>query len=180
MNHEIEAKIKVDTLEPVADKLKTLGARFVHTIQQADTYFMDTHKTLHKNDCGLRIRRQNSNGKESAYLTFKGPRKKTRYKSRPEYETGIADPIAAGNILEALGYHKRLTVEKKRSVWQLDNCEVCLDELPVLGCFIEVEGNSEDIISRVLEKLNLRDRPHLSQGYAVMTAKKLKQDGNCF
>jgi len=175
MTCEIEAKIKVEALEPVAGRLQELGAQFLHTIQQADTYFMDTHKLLHKNDCGLRIRRQSIDGKESAYLTFKGAREKTKYKSRTEHETGISDPNAAENILEGLGYHKRLTVEKKRSVWRLDNCEVCLDQLPDLGCFVEVEGPDEETISSVLAKLNLQDQPHISKGYASMTAQKLKQ-----
>lgn len=181
MNHEIEAKIMVEALEPVAGRLQQLGAQFLHTIQQADSYFMDTHKLLHKNDCGLRVRRQSIDGKESACLTFKGAREKTKYKSRLEYETGISDPNAAENILEGLGYHKRLTVEKKRSVWQLDNCEICLDQLPDLGCFVEVEGDDEETISSVLAKLNLQDQPHISSGYASMTAQKLKQtETDCF
>jgi len=181
MNHEIEAKIKVAALEPIAGKLKELGAQFLHTTQQTDTYFMDTHKLLHKNDCGLRIRRQSIDGNQSAFLTFKGAREKTKYKSRSEHETGIGDPDAAENILEGLGYQKRLTVEKKRSVWRLDNCEVCLDELPELGCFVEVEGPDEETISSVLAKLNLQNQPHISKGYASMTAQILKQTENgCF
>ncbi|MDH4203178.1 MAG: class IV adenylate cyclase [Phycisphaerae bacterium] len=181
MNHEIEAKIKVAALEPVISELKELGAQFLHTMQQIDTYFMDTHKLLHKNDCGLRIRRQTINGKQSACITFKGAREKTKYKSRPEYETGIDNVEMMENIFEALGYHKRLVVEKKRSVWRLDACEVCLDELPDLGCFVEVEGADEETISSVLAKLNLQDQPHISKGYASMTAQKRKQTENdCF
>ena len=136
---------------------------------------MDTHKLLHKNDCGLRVRRQSIDGKESACLTFKGAREKTKYKSRTEHETGISNPNAAENILEGLGYHKRLVVEKKRSVWRLESCEICLDELPDLGCFVEVEGADEEVISSVLAKLNLQDQPHISDGYASMAVQKLKQ-----
>jgi adenylate cyclase class 2 len=181
MNHEIEAKIKVEALEPVAGRLQELGAQFLHTMQQADTYFMDTHKLLHKNDCGLRIRRQSIDAKESAYLTFKGAREKTKYKSRPEHETGVSDPNAAENILQGLGYQKRLKVEKKRSVWRLDNCEVCLDELPDLGCFVEVEGPDEEVISNVLAKLSLQDKRHIPHSYASMVAQTLKKTENeCF
>jgi adenylate cyclase class 2 len=181
MSREIEAKINVAALEPVASKLKEIGALFLHTMQQTDTYFMDTHKLLHKNDCGLRIRQQTIDGKESAYITFKGAREKTKYKSRPEYETGISDPNAAEKIFEGLGYEKRLTVEKQRSLWQLDGCEVCLDELPELGCFVEVEGPDEETISSVLAKLNLQNQPHISRGYASMTAQKRKQtETDCF
>lgn len=176
MNHEIEAKIKVPGLAPVADRLKTLGAEFVHELRQIDTYFMDTHKRLHKNDCGLRIRRQTIGGTTTAVVTFKGARSNSRYKSRPEYETAVADPDTMQTIFQSLGYAKRITFEKKRGVWRLDDCLICLDELPRLGCFIEVEGPAEDAIFAVLEKLQLQDQPHISHGYASMMERELKTE----
>jgi len=178
MTREIEAKIKVPSLDLFEEKLKNLGAEFMHTVQQTDTYFMDTHKLLHKNDCGLRIREQAMDGAETAMITFKGPRSESQYKSRPEHETGIDNVEMAENIFEALGYHKCLIVRKQRSLWRLDGCDVCLDELPDLGCFVEVEGPDEETISTVLGKLNLHDQPHLTNSYASMTARKLKQTEN--
>ena len=172
--HEIEAKIKVAAFEPVAEMLKQIGAVFLHDLRQVDTYFMDTHKLLHKNDCGLRIRRQTIAGKQSAMITFKGPRSESEYKSRPEYETGITDVVMMEKIFEALGYEKRITLEKKRSIWQIDDCHVCLDELPRLGCFVEVEGQNESTISDVLKKLELQDKPHVTDGYASMMRHDLK------
>lgn len=181
MNHEIEAKIKVAALEPFVVKLKELDAEFVYTARQVDTYFMDAKKLLHKKDCGLRIRRQTINGKDSALLTFKGAREQTKYKSRPEYETAVSNPEMAEKIVESLGYDKRLTFEKKRSVWSVDACQVCLDELPRLGCFVEVEGPHEDAISTVLAKLSLQDKPHISDSYASMMSQKLNQtEKECF
>ncbi|MHC5101006.1 MAG: hypothetical protein ACYSOG_04145, partial [Planctomycetota bacterium] len=59
---------------------------------------------------------------------------------------------------------------------RLDDCEICLDELPYLGCFVEVEGPDEDVISGVLEKLDLHNEPHISHGYAAMMSHKLKQE----
>ena len=176
MSHEIEAKIKVAALEPVRDTLEKLGADFAQLVQQVDTYLMDTHKLLKKNDCGLRIRQQIADGQMSAKITFKGPRTDSKFKSRAEYETGIDDAATMEKIFDALGYHKRLTFEKKRAVWALDECEICLDELPHLGCFVEVEGPDEDAISGVLEKLNLHNEPHISEGYAAMMSRKLKQE----
>lgn len=175
--HEIEAKIKVAALEPVAEKLKQLGAVFLHDIRQIDTYFMDTHKLLRKNDCGLRIRRQTIAGEQSAMITFKGPRSDSQYKSRPEYETGISNVDMTEKIFESLGYNKRITLEKKRSIWQTDGCLVCLDQLPRLGCFVEVEGPNESIISDVLKKLELQNETHITHGYASMMRHDLKQAG---
>ena len=174
MSYEIEAKIKVPALNPFETKLKELGADFMHTIHQTDTYFMDTHKLLHKKDCGLRIRKQVIDGTNSALITFKGARKDSKFKTRPEYETGIDNVKMMENIFESLGYHKRLVIDKIRSMWRLDGCEVCLDELAQLGFFVEVEGPDESTISGVLAKLNLQNEQHIADSYAQLTEHHLK------
>ncbi|MHC5142471.1 MAG: class IV adenylate cyclase [Planctomycetota bacterium] len=176
MSYEIEAKIKVDALGPIADKLEELGAMFLHDVQQSDTYFMDAAGRLRENDCALRVRRQIIDGESSALITFKGPRANGKFKNRTEHEIGVANAEIGVKIFESLGYHKKITVEKKRIMWLLDDCEICLDELPHLGCFVEVEGPDEDVISGVLEKLNLQNEPHISKGYAAMMSRKLKQE----
>ena len=61
-------------------------------------------------------------------------------------------------------------------MWKVDGCEVCLDELPRLGTFVEVEGPDEDAITGVLEKLDLQNEPHITQSYASMLADVLNQD----
>ena len=170
MTREIEAKIKVAALGPVADKLKELGAGFLHDIRQVDTYFTDTAGQLRDSGCALRIRRQVIDNESSALITFKGPRTDGKFKNRSEYETGLDNGEIGEKILESLGYHKKIAVEKQRSMWRLDNCEVCMDELPDLGAFIEVEGPDETTITGVLEKLNLHNEPHITQSYASMIA----------
>jgi adenylate cyclase class 2 len=176
MSHEIEAKIKVAALEPIADKLEQLGAEFLHDVQQVDTHFMDAASQLRKSDCALRIRQQVIGNESSALMTFKGPRSDSKFKARPEYETGVGDAETTEKIFESLGYHKKIEVEKKRRMWLLDGCEICLDELKPLGCFVEVEGPDEEVITGVLEKLNLHNEPHMSKGYAAMMSRRLKQE----
>ena len=96
--------------------------------------------------------------------------------SAADAQIGVANAGLGVKVFESLGYHKKITVEKKRIMWLLDDCEICLDELPQLGCFVEVEGPDEDVISGVLEKLNLQNEPHISKGYAAMMSRKLKQE----
>jgi adenylate cyclase class 2 len=176
MSHEIEAKIKVDALGPIAEKVKQLGARFLHDVGQVDTYFTDTAGKLITNDCALRIRRQTIDHEQSTLITFKGPRADGKFKNRDEYETGIDNAETAEKIFESLGYYETIVIEKKRMMWLLDDCEVCLDELPHLDCFVEVEGPSEEVISGVLKKLNLQNEPHVSESYAALMSRKLKQE----
>jgi adenylate cyclase class 2 len=178
MSHEIEAKIRVVTLAPFCEKLNAMDAVFLHEARQIDTYFMDTHKLLHKKDCGLRIRNEQVGDAETAHITFKGARTDSQYKSRPEFETCVSDPVMMEKIFEALGYHKRVTLEKKRRIWTVDSCHVCLDEVPRLGSFIEVEGPDEQVIASVLEKLGLGDEPHIRHGYATMMERELKLEKN--
>lgn len=170
MNLEIEAKIKVESLDPVRQRLSALDARLVAELVQNDVYYLDTDKKLSKNRCGLRLRTEITEAKTVWLLTFKGPPQKNPYKSRPEYETHVADAAAMRQILEGLGYHEYRTVAKTRAVWELDGCDVCLDDVPPLGCFVEVEGADEIIIKKVLTQLGLADQPHIAKGYAAMMA----------
>lgn len=174
--YEIEAKVRVNDLAAIAARLETAGAALLHDVHQVDAYFMDAAGRLAQNDCGLRIRRQWTDTGHTACMTFKGAKLDGPYKSRPEFETGVEDAEVTEKIFDALGYHKHLAVEKKRSLWTLDACEVCLDTVTHLGCFVEVEGPDETAIAGVLAKLKLENQPVIKQGYASMTAERLKQE----
>jgi adenylate cyclase class 2 len=174
MSHEIEAKIKVDALEPIALRLGESGARFMADQVQSDAYFTDTDGALKKRGCGLRLRTETAGGQTAYFLTFKGPRQQSQYKSRSEYQTRVANGAAAAKILEGLGYRTLLTVVKTRRLWKLDGCEVCLDDVPPLGTFVEVEGPDEKTIFAVLTKLAIHDKPHIPHSYSSMMARQLK------
>ena len=168
---EIEAKIKVESLEPIAERLGHLGARFIARQAQHDAYFFDAAGDLTQRGCGLRLRTETADEKTISILTFKGPKQAGPYKSRPEYETTVADGEAMTHILQGLGYQTTLTVTKTRRLWTLDGCEICLDDVPPLGSFVEVEGPDQAVIKAVLTRLDLADRPHIKKGYAAMMAK---------
>jgi len=176
MTLETEAKIKVEHLEPIAQRLGQLGAQCVAELVQNDVYFLDANQKMTRNRCGLRLRTETGKSETVSLLTFKGPPKKSRYKSRPEYETRIADVEAMRHILEGLGYRESWTVTKTRSVWEWGGCEVCLDTVPALGCFVEVEGPDETAIKKVLTELGLADEPHVIKGYAALLEKAEMDD----
>ena len=94
---------------------------------------------------GLRLRtnHDSATGTETHIITWKGPRQPGALKSREEVELTVTDPADAALLLEKLGYVKVLTFEKRRQSWQLGGCKVELDELPLLGSFVEVEGPGE-------------------------------------
>jgi len=171
---EIEAKLKVDSLEEIEHKLIELGARFVGEQLQTDYFFDDAKSELIKKDKCLRLRRQLVGKNESCFLTYKGAQEKSNFKKRQEREFEIKDSDSAHKLLLALGYEEVLIVEKRRSLWQLGNCDVALDKLSRLGDFVEIEGPDEETIANVQNILGLTDLPHISKSYASLLTDRLQ------
>lgn len=166
---EIEAKLKVDSLEEVERKLTELGAEFLAEQSQIDFLFDDADATLTTADRCLRLRRQSVDGSEKFFLTYKGAKEKSNFKKRQEIETEIGDAGSIQKLLSALGYEKVLVVEKKRCLWKLKGCFVALDHLIMLGDFVEIEGPSNEEIADVQSSLGLSDLPHIEKSYAQLT-----------
>ena len=177
MNSEIEAKLKVDSIESVADKLAEVGAEFLEEQLQTDYYFDDANSELTKTDRCLRLRRQMVGRSEKFLLTYKGAKEKNEFKKRREIEIEVGDADSAEKLLLALGYEKVLVFEKKRRIWRLGECEVSLDELPLLGGFVEIEGSDGESIADARRNLGLANLPHIGESYAFLMDEKLRQLG---
>lgn len=166
---EIEAKLKVDSLLEVEQKLAEVGACFQAEQLQTDFLFDDANATLITADQCLRLRRQSVAGSERFFLTYKGAKEKSDFKKRQEIEIEIIDAESTQKLLSALGYETVLVVEKKRRLWRLGRCEVALDQLPLLGDFVEIEGPNNEEIADVQQSLGLADLPHIEKSYAQLT-----------
>jgi adenylate cyclase class 2 len=172
---EIEAKLKVGSLPEIERKLAELSAEFLAEQRQTDYHFDDASGTLTKTDRCLRLRRQIVGESEIYFLTFKGTKEKSNFKKRQEIEIEIKEPDSAKKLLSALGYKEVLVIEKKRRLWHLDDCEVALDELPLLGCFVEIEGPDDGKISDVQKSLGLTNLPHIAKSYALLMKEELNR-----
>lgn len=168
MGTEIEAKLKVDSLQTAAEKLARLGAEFLQEQLQKDYYFDDANGAFVKTDRCLRLRQQFAGRKEKIFLTYKGAKEKDNFKKRKELEVEVKDLDSAGKLLSALGFEQVLMVEKRRRIWRLENCIVCLDELPLLGSFVEIEGPDDRSIADVQCNLGLAHLPHIPESYAKL------------
>ena len=166
---EIEAKLKVDSLPEVEQKLAELGAEFLAEQSQTDFLFDDSNATLTTTDRCIRLRRQSVAGSERFFLTYKGAKEKSNFKKRQEIEIEIKDAESTQKLLSALGYEKVLVVEKRRRLWRLGGCAVCLAQLPLLGAFVEIEGPDDKTITDVQQSLSLADLPHIAKSYAQLT-----------
>jgi adenylate cyclase class 2 len=115
-----------------------------------------------------------SNPKERFILTYKGAKEKDQFKKRQEIDIEIEDPDLMEKMLTALGYNRVLVVEKKRKTWRYRDCVVALDELPLLGVFVEIEGPDDEIIGKAQEDLWLTDLQHIPESYAGLIEQKLR------
>jgi adenylate cyclase class 2 len=176
MYTEIEAKLKVDSLDEVEKRLKELGAEYIGEQLQEDILFDDAAETLTKNDSCIRLRKQVMNGQTKYILTYKGAKENSNLKKRREIETDVSNGDSVKELLSALGYKKRLIVEKNRRFWKHGKCEVALDSLNLLGNFVEIEGPDEKSINDVQKSLGLEKLQNISESYASLIADKICRD----
>jgi len=172
---EIEIKLKVDSFEPTIEKLKSHKAEFQGDFLQADSYYDDDADSLINSDRCLRIRTHNGNGQQVIELTYKGQRQNHRFKTRREIDIKVEKAAELADIFENLGYKKKLAFQKKRSLWRLDGCEVALDQLPLIGKFVEIEGPDDETIESVQKKLCLEHLNHIPSSYAHQIEDELKK-----
>jgi adenylate cyclase class 2 len=174
---EIEAKMKVERLDPVRDRLKELKAEFKGDAMETNVFFDTEDRALLAGDRGLRLRTATTlpDGKAKNTITYKGPRLHGPLKSRDERELDVSDPADTAALFEALGYHRVLSFQKKRQSWEIEDAKVELDELPHLGFFVEIEAATEAIVMKVREKLNLSDRPLVKASYIALLMTYLQE-----
>lgn len=175
MTIEIELKVKVDSFEQIAEKLQQIGADFDDDYRQTDYYFDDDDDSLVDSDRCLRLRRQHDHGDETFELTYKGKRQNNRFKSRREIGIKLDKAEEIMEVFTLLGYSERLMFEKKRQIWRTDGCDIALDELPLIGKFVEIEGPDDESIAATQKKLGMGHLKHIEHSYAHLLEEKLNQ-----
>lgn len=177
MSLEIEAKLEVDNCDATRDRLRCLGARWVYTVVETNAIFDTADRQLFARGCGLRVRECKGDGDvPSSTLTYKGAQQAGAFKTRPEFETGLADAAAAKDILKALGYDAVMVFEKRREEWALDGLTVELDEVPRLGCYVEIEGPDEAGVRDLQARLGLGDQPSIRESYIALLIEHAREN----
>jgi adenylate cyclase, class 2 len=176
MGMEIEAKMKVPDLASVREKLETAGGRRSGKVLETNSFFDTPELSLRSSDRGLRIRvAVDETGKSACTVTMKGPVQGGQFKSRQETEFSADDAQAVRRIFENLGYHFTLSFQKRRESWTLGGCKVELDEVPRLGTYVEIEGDSENTIEAVRRSLAMDQLPPVKTSYISMLWRYLEE-----
>ncbi len=179
MPDEQEAKLRVADHDDVLRRLRDASAELIEDVRITDVYFDAEDARLRESDRGLRLRVREpvDGGERRARLTYKGPRRTGRnVKVRPEIETDVADADAVERILSAVGLPPAMRIEKRRTSYRLDDCRVELDELPLLGTFVEVEGADEAAIDAVCERLGLTGE-RIMEAYTHLLCEHCRRHG---
>ena len=170
---EIEAKIPVRNHQAVRRRLKKLDAEFIGRYLEANHILDRQDGSLRYAGCGLRVRTMETLQGDPAgpTLTYKGPRLESALKSRQEIELEVADAEALLALLQAIGFETIVSYRKRRERWMLADCHVELDEVPMLGTFVEIEGPDESAVRSVQRSVGLAAAAHEPRSYVHMLAK---------
>lgn len=176
---ELEAKVKVDSLAPTRQRLLDAGAERLGAVLETNTFFDTADRALLAGDRGLRLRieRDPETKADQAKVTYKGPRQPGPLKARHEIEFIVADPFAAEALFNALGFRTDISFEKRRESWRLGGCRIELDEMPLLGTFVEIEGPDAESVESVRLELGLSDHALITDSYVEMLVHELARRG---
>jgi len=183
MAHEIEAKFPVNELARVRRRLRGSGAVFLGTYVQTDRFYDLPDRTYHKNGCGLRLRclkilRSGAKKLDARpEITFKGPiQSNARVKIRREIQTRLDCGQTAHQLLLACGLEQVMCYQKRRGSYRLGGCRVELDQLPLLGSFVEIEGPNEKAVVAVRKTLHI-EADHIPSSYLHLLTEHCKTTG---
>jgi predicted adenylyl cyclase CyaB len=169
---EIEIKFAVRDIKGVTEKLRKLGFRIAVGRHREKNYlFDDAPGNLRTAGKLLRVRKTPS----SQTVTYKGPiHADSKLKHREEIECRIEQADVLIRILEEVGFKVRTEYSKYRTVFEKENFSISLDETEA-GNFLEVEGPSDEEITRLGEKLGYSEEDFVRRTYAELIADTRKQ-----
>jgi adenylate cyclase class 2 len=138
---EIEKKYRLDEAQRqfVLDALEEIGAEYQG--EDLEENILYRGGILDEKGAVLRVRKIG----EKTILTYKQRiQNQLNIKHQTEHETRVEDALELENIIENLGFERKLIYEKRRKIWTFRNVEIVLDELP-FGLFMEIEGSITEI-----------------------------------
>jgi adenylate cyclase class 2 len=163
-DQEIEVKFPVADLGQVEAHLRTYGAQLTQERVHEVNLRLDTpDKSLTRNLQVLRLRQDTQ-----ARLTYKGPGSiRDEVQVRQEIEFIVSDFEAARSLFAALGFPVSMMYEKYRTMYDLDDVHVTLDEMPY-GSFVEIEGPSAASIQAAGARLGFNWERRVLDSYTAL------------
>ena len=157
---ELELKARVEDPAALEHLLVGAGAQLVFRGEMIDRRYdhrggKGKRRSLSKRDEVLRLRiyrpaageggrgGRGGGGLDAAtgVLSWKGPVSvRNGYKHREEREARVADPDEARAILERLGYHVVMRIDRTIAEYRLGGASIRIERYPAMDVLVEVEG----------------------------------------
>ena len=168
---EIEVKFYLVNPEVIIERLNIIGASPKRPrCHELNILFDDATGTLQASRRILRLRKD-----DQILLTYKGAGEEINgVLSRREIEVVVSDFDTVRDLLLGLGFHSSMMYEKYRTVYDFNDCEVVLDELPY-GWFCEIEGANSRAIKTTSRKMGLHWDARILKSYRMLF-EQWKQD----
>ena len=183
---ENEAKFAVPSHDEVRERLRANSAerlgRVIETNSIYDWMSPDAAPSavgaLRQRGAALRVRSVEvlEGPARPATVTFKGPVEAGSFKRRAELELPLVEGEGMRRLLEAIGFAELVRFQKRRESWRLGECLVELDELPRLGCFVEIESPDDAAIERTRKLLGLGEAKLVRQSYVGLVAEAFAEE----
>ena len=162
-------------LERVLEACRTNYVLVADWRVERDTYFDTAEGFLREDDLTLRIRELPS----SARVAVKGPRKRRAsgeyYRFEVEMQVPDVDELKRRLLKER--FLPKVTIEKRRVEFRkADDTRVCVDELPHIGHFMEIEGPSGSI-QATLAELSAETLERVGENYTELLERHLRSQG---
>jgi len=149
MKTEFEATFKINSKDEIRNKLKKVGANLIKKefLQRRVVFFLPSGHEIENG--WLRVRDE----QDKITLSLKVVHNNTTIENQKELQLKVDDFDTAIELLATIGCEKKSYQENLRELWELDGVEITIDEWPFIEPYIEIEGESEEIVKTVTEKL---------------------------
>lgn len=191
-SHEVEIRALLNDKQKneFEIKLTNEGAKFKNKTHIIDIYFCPTEvrsfKEIEMQKIGsfsLRIRRETTNGKTKISINTKTITRDGDHNSWEEHEVEVSSFDETIAIFKKIGFKVFFTLEKYRSIYQLNDMTICLEDIIGLGPSIEVEimidkPNSLDAKQRIkdfLKNLGVADKQFTKKSITNMLMRDYAQ-----
>jgi adenylate cyclase class 2 len=150
MKTEIETRFLEIDKEKMINMLKSIGAIDKGEIMMNEIIFYDKDLKSLENNTFCRLRKKG----DKITLTYKSNAHQ-QTDSAKEIEFQVLDFKEPKLFLEAMGMIAYRTVEKYRHTFELNGTTLDIDTWPKIPTYIELEGDSIEILKSIAQKLDL-------------------------
>lgn len=142
---EIETRTVIKNIDGIRKKLEELNFIYKGKYEQHDIMLDTPNADIFNSRRKLRIRIEN----DKVELTYKGKfENRNDVAKREELNVNInkEDVEKYIRIFSGIGYGICFQIKKTRELWKKNNVQVTVDNWPIIGNILEIEGNEEEIM----------------------------------